>query len=115
MADVFSIRTALSIGAAISLAILLAAAPAQAQSAARCAELTNLTITPNEIGLPSGGAAIRSSEIATVPADPMTPGVTREFCKILGAIAPVDPTAPPVNFQVNLPLNWNGKAVQYGG
>ena len=34
---------------------------------------------------------------------------------MLGAIAPIDPNAPPVNFKVNLPLRWNGKVVQYGG
>ena len=37
------------------------------------------------------------------------------FCKVLGAIAPVDPTAPVIRFQVNLPAAWNCKAVQYGG
>jgi len=34
---------------------------------------------------------------------------------VLGAVQPVDPNAPPVNFEVNLPADWNGKAVQYGG
>ena len=53
--------------------------------------------------------------MATVPADPTAPGATREYCKVLGAVQPVDPNAPPVNFEVNLPANWNGKAVQYGG
>jgi feruloyl esterase len=27
----------------------------------------------------------------------------------------VDPAAQPINFQVNLPMTWNGKALQYGG
>ncbi|WP_395322637.1 hypothetical protein [Variovorax sp. UC74_104] len=26
-----------------------------------------------------------------------------------------DPAAQPINFQLNLPTTWNGKAVQYGG
>jgi hypothetical protein len=34
---------------------------------------------------------------------------------VLGVVAPVDPNAPPVNFEVNLPAEWNGKAVQCGG
>ena len=52
----------------------------------------------------------------SVPADPAAPnGAKRDYCKVLGAIAPVDPNAPPINFQVNLPAQWNGKAVQYGG
>jgi feruloyl esterase len=28
---------------------------------------------------------------------------------VLGAIAPVDPNAPLINFEVNLPTQWNGK------
>jgi len=96
-------------------ALIVANASAHAASAASCADLVRLKVAPSEIGLPSGGATIASAEIATVPADPKSPGATREFCKVLGAIAPVDPNAPPVNFEVNLPLQWNGKAVQYGG
>ena len=96
-----------------AVAFVVASSPTQA--ATSCADLANLKIAASEIGLPSGGASIASAEMATVPADPQMPGATREFCKVLGAIAPVDPNAPPVNFEVNLPLAWNGKAVQYGG
>jgi hypothetical protein len=34
---------------------------------------------------------------------------------VLGEIAPLDLAAPPIRFEVNLPEQWNGKAVQYGG
>lgn len=37
------------------------------------------------------------------------------ICRVLGVVDPVDPTAPPINFQVNLPSQWNSKAVQFGG
>src|SRR5678815_3179990 len=37
------------------------------------------------------------------------------YCRVLGTIAPVDPAAQLINFQVNLPTSWNGKALQYGG
>ena len=33
----------------------------------------------------------------------------------LGRIDPIDPQAPPVLFEVNLPVEWNGRALQYGG
>jgi feruloyl esterase len=33
----------------------------------------------------------------------------------LGEIAALDPAAPPIRFEINLPEQWNGKAVQYGG
>jgi feruloyl esterase len=34
---------------------------------------------------------------------------------VLGQIAPSDPNAPPIKFQVNLPVEWNGRSLQYGG
>jgi len=37
------------------------------------------------------------------------------YCRLLGGIAPLDARAPVIKFQVNLPLNWNGKTLQYGG
>jgi Tannase and feruloyl esterase len=96
-------------------AIPMAAAWSPAGAAVNCADLANLKIPASEIGLPSGGAAISSAQVATVPADPLNPGATRDYCKVLGAVEPMDPNAPPVNFEVNLPVDWNGKAVQYGG
>jgi Tannase and feruloyl esterase len=33
----------------------------------------------------------------------------------MAAIAPLDPKSFPINIEINLPLAWNGKAVQYGG
>src|SRR5882757_8742389 len=37
------------------------------------------------------------------------------FCKVLGHIEPTDTNAPPIKFEVNLPVEWNGRSVQYGG
>ena len=37
------------------------------------------------------------------------------FCKVSGQIRPVDAAAPPIGFEVNLPAQWNGKALQFGG
>jgi feruloyl esterase len=34
---------------------------------------------------------------------------------VLGVISPVDPKAPNITFQINLPASWNGKALQFGG
>jgi feruloyl esterase len=96
-------------------AILTTAAWSPANAAVNCPDLVNLKIAASEIGLPSGGATITSAQTATVPADPVNPGATRDYCKVLGEVLPVDPNAPPVSFEVNLPADWNGKAVQYGG
>lgn len=96
-------------------AALLAGAAAPAQAAMSCGDLASLKIAASEIGLSSTGATISSASLATIPADPAMPGTTREYCKVVGAIHPVDPNAPEINFQVNLPVEWNRKAVQYGG
>jgi feruloyl esterase len=106
------LKTRLVSGAA---AILIAAVWSPANAAVSCADLVNVKIAASEIGLPSGGATITSAQMATVSADPLNPRMTRDYCEVLGAVQPVDPNAPPVNFQVNLPADWNGKAVQYGG
>src|SRR4051794_1432770 len=100
---------------ATSAAAILMAAASPANAAGNCADLVNLKIPASDIGLPSGGATISSAETATVQADPLKSGPTRDYCKVLGAVLPIDPNAPPVNFEVNLPADWNHKAVQYGG
>jgi feruloyl esterase len=99
--------------AAIALA---SAASAPVYAAIACADLASLRVAASDIGLPTSGATIVSAQMQTVPADPAMPtGETQEYCKVLGSIAPVDSSAPPIKFQVNLPVQWNGKAVQYGG
>ncbi len=92
---------------------------------AGCAALVGSSIPAGAIGVPSGSASISSatlmaaSPLSTVergptPAATITP-TTPEYCKVLGNIAPLDPTAPLINFQINLPVAWNGRSVQYGG
>src|SRR4051794_17105814 len=100
---------------ATSTTTVLIAAASPASAAVNCADLLNLKIPASEIGLPSSGAAITSAQTATVPADPLKSNATRDYCKVLGAVLPIAPNAPPVNFEVNLPADWNHKAVQYGG
>ncbi len=95
-----------------------------ADAARSCAALA-APIDAAAVGLPNGGTTIDSATLVAAtsvsvaaqggtPAsrvNPETPG----NCKVLGRILPVDKTAPPILFQVNLPLNWNGRTVQYGG
>lgn len=85
-----------------------------------CADLKSLRISAAAIALPSRGATIESIRVeapanravgsngAVTPASP-------EYCKVIGTISPVDPVAPLITFQVNLPTTWNGKALQFGG
>jgi hypothetical protein len=92
------------------------AAPLKGDAAKTCADLagpapdsvridsaTLQTPTPLSIAERAGSPAARIS-----PANPA-------FCKVIGHIEPVDPTAPPIKFEVNLPADWNGRSLQYGG
>lgn len=93
-----------------------------------CESLAGTTIAPERIvwpGLSSGAARVESAtwmaptplavaERGPTPAARITPA-TPAYCKLLGRIAPLDPKADAIRFQVNLPAQWNGRSVQYGG
>ncbi|KVV51871.1 tannase [Burkholderia territorii] len=83
-----------------------ASSPPPPSAAAQCAALNGLAIPASSIAEPTGGATITSATLVE------TAG---EYCQVNGAIAPVDPAAPSIRFQVNLPTNWNHKALHYGG
>lgn len=86
-----------------------------------CASLAGLQIPASAIALPTRGAVLASAE--TVPAAAarthlQTGAVTLslpEHCKLLGDILSVDPAAPPIKFQLNVPTAWNRKVIQVGG
>jgi hypothetical protein len=103
--------------AAVMTVIAAMASPsvAVAQTSLPCAALAGRSIEAKLIGFPSGTATITSAAIEQVQASPLTPDRNVNYCKALGEIAPRDGAAPPIRFEVNLPENWNRKAVQYGG
>jgi feruloyl esterase len=74
--------------------------------AAQCTALNGLSIPASAIAEPTSGATIKTAVLVES---------SGEYCQVNGAIAPVDATAPSINFQVNLPTNWNHKALHYGG
>lgn len=96
-----------------------ASAPAQPRVA--CATLQGATIAASAIGLPTRGARLSSAQlVAATPAktDAATGAVTHalpEYCKVLGEIDPMDPRAPVIQFQLNIPTAWNGGVMQIGG
>src|ERR1700722_8365714 len=57
---------------------------------------------------------LTGSERAPTPSARIAPA-NPSFCKVLGHIEPTDPKAPPIRFEVNLPVEWNGRSGQYGG
>ena len=86
------------------------AAPVDARQ--RCLALRNLKIPAASIGLPSNGATVVS---ATLVAATEAGNANGEFCEVLGGIHAVDPTAPDIKFEVNLPTRWNNRILQMGG
>ena len=87
--------------------------PAPPSAPTSCAALNGFVIPQQTIGLPTRGAVVTSAVV--VPAAGAGVAAVAEYCKVLGDINPLDPTAPKIKFQVNLPSNWNGKALMFGG
>jgi feruloyl esterase len=79
-------------------------------NAAQCAALTGMTIPAARIGLPTSGARI--GKAAMVAADAQG---HPDYCLAVGEIAPIDRSAPNIEFNVGLPASWNGKAFMLGG
>ena len=80
-----------------------------------CAALAGTTVAASEIGLPTSGATITSATVVSATASGNLNG---EYWKVVGKItaAATDPAGTPdINFQLNLPANWNGKTLQMGG
>jgi len=93
--------------------------PSAAQLGQACAGWAGKSVPASSIGLPSGPAAVTSAVLVaasaeTVEGNRVTPALPAH-CRLLGSVAPRDPQAQPINFQLNLPTQWNGKALQYGG
>ncbi len=99
----------------LGAALVLAAGPALAQ--AECAGLAGRAIPAAVVGLPNGGTTLTAARAVAAGPSPIGGNAALPArCEVLGQIAPVDPAAPPIRFQVNIPAaDWNGKAVQYGG
>ena len=77
-----------------------------------CAAMSGLQVPASAIGLGTTGATISSAEFVRANARDNANG---EFCKVIGNIHPVTYSAPDIEFEVNLPSNWNGKSLQFGG
>ena len=99
----------------LSLGLTLVPSPqiTMAQAASVCDGLNGMPIPAISIGLPTNGGKVTSATL--VPAAGTGAAAIGEYCKVLGEIHPVDPTAPKIKFQVDLPTSWNHKAMAFGG
>jgi hypothetical protein len=77
---------------------------------AACAALSGRSVDASEIGLPTRGAIVQSAVLT--PADAAG---NPEFCLVTGQVLSFDPTAPPINFELNLPSSWVRRTMQLGG
>ncbi len=78
-----------------------------------CAAMATITVPAAAIGLPTRGARVTSATV-------VAPGGTGaaalgEYCKVLADIAPVDPSAPAIKLELDLPTQWNRKLLMFGG
>ena len=94
--------------------LFVSTSPARSQSVVsspdpkrECSSLQGMSIPASAIALPTKGAGVTSAKLKY--------GSLGEYCKVLGSIRSVDPSAQEIHFEVNLPTNWNRKAVQFGG
>jgi Tannase and feruloyl esterase len=84
--------------------------------ATKCAELASASVGAMKVDAATmiEAKSLSVAESGPTPASRISPA-TPQFCRLLGHIDPSDPAAPPIRFQLNLPLQWNGRTVQYGG
>jgi feruloyl esterase len=87
-------------------------APSNPPFATRCEDLASVTLLPESIALPTGGAQIDNVQVMSAP-EADNHGM--EFCRINGRIKPVNAGSPDIRFDLNLPGRWNGRALQIGG
>ena len=82
-------------------------------STSACDLLKGTNIPASSIGLATTGAEVTAAE--RIPGSGVGAAAVPEYCRVQGEIRPVDPSAPNIRFQVNLPANWNNKAMMFGG
>lgn len=101
---------------ALAACLLLAPAPCAAgapAAAPACEGLAGAAVPPGRIGLPTRGAAVLEAHLVEASAAPERPAPP--YCRVVGAIRPIDRRAPDIRFELDLPAAWNGKALMEGG
>jgi pimeloyl-ACP methyl ester carboxylesterase len=77
-----------------------------------CTRLQGFSIPASSIGLATSGALLQT---AVLVAASENGNINGDFCKVTGIVKPHNPTSPNLQFEVNLPLAWNRRALQMGG
>jgi hypothetical protein len=98
---------ALLVLVATTMAGPAAATPAQPG----CAGLAQLKIPASVMSLPTTGGRVTSASAVTG----VVSGRTIRYCQVDADLFPVDPAAPAIKLRVDLPDDWNRKAMMFGG
>lgn len=109
-----SIRAGLGLViASVSAAVVLAPPPsvAAAGTTPRCTELAGGEIPASAISLPTKGGRVESASLVTQ----VVSGETVEYCRVDAALLPVDRSAPNIKLRIGMPVDWNRKAMMFGG
>lgn len=88
-------------------------APPAPAAALTCDQLAGMTIPASAIALPTSGGTVATATVHAASGSGAS--ALPEYCLVAGSIAPVDPTAPQIKFQLALPTQWNSKVVMFGG
>jgi pimeloyl-ACP methyl ester carboxylesterase len=90
-----------------------AAAPGNIRlSRETCAGLQGFAVSASAIGLPNSGASVQAAVFVAASENGNANG---DFCKVTGIVKPRHSGSPDLEFEVNLPAVWNGRALQMGG
>lgn len=81
-------------------------------SSETCATLQGFSIPASAIGLPTSGAMVQSAAFVAASDAKNKNGA---FCKVTGIVKPHHAGSPNLEFEVNLPAEWNRRALQMGG
>jgi predicted esterase len=95
-------------------ALVACAGPGEIKPVAlSCEQLAGQTVPATAIALPTGGA--RVTRAALVAAGGTAPKTFGEHCRVAGEIAPIDPSAPKIRFEMAMPTDWNHRVLMLGG
>ena len=102
----------IALPAIATLAVALTIQPGTATaSTPQCATLDHLSIPASVMSLPTTGGQVESVTETTS----VLSGQTVAYCRIDADLFPVDPTAPDIKMSIALPVDWNHKAMMFGG
>ncbi|MEU0793378.1 tannase/feruloyl esterase family alpha/beta hydrolase [Amycolatopsis sp. NPDC005961] len=76
-----------------------------------CAALNQLKIPASVMSLPTTGGRVT----AAVDTTAVVSGRTIRFCQVDADLFPVDPAAPAIKMRLDLPSEWNHRALMFGG